>query len=38
MTVMEIFFYLVLPLGLVASGWIAVRLNERSSRDLHPGE
>lgn len=40
MTGTEIFFYIVLPLGFVLAGWIAVRLNERGDRNnrLHPGE
>ena len=40
MTGMEIFFYVALPVALVAAGWVAVRLNERHdhSHRLHPGE
>ncbi|SOC94002.1 hypothetical protein [Agrobacterium tumefaciens] len=40
MTGMEIFFYIALPVSIVAAGWIAVRLNERNDRKhgLHPGE
>lgn len=37
MTGLEIFFYIALPVSLVAAGWIAVRLNERHER-MHPGE
>jgi hypothetical protein len=39
MTGLWIFAYVILPVLVVALGWGAMKLNERSiRRDLHPGE
>lgn len=37
MTALGIFFYGVLPVSLVAAGWIAVVLNERHDHRHRPG-
>lgn len=37
MSSLEFFFYVVLPVVLVAAGWLAVRLNEQTGGKGHHG-
>ncbi|WP_281354915.1 hypothetical protein [Chelativorans xinjiangense] len=40
MTGMELFYFVILPLLIVAAGWLAAYLHERSAPNdkIHPGE
>ena len=38
MTTLQLFFFVILPIAIVGVGYVAVLLNERNDRRVHPGE